>query len=62
MMSTDGIVRPMVASTEPKKMLTARCISLASAALTAPIDSGVATSSAIRMPPSGGGAPSVSRR
>ena len=45
----------MVASTEPRQMLTARCIWLARAALTAPIDSGVATSSAMRMPPSGGG-------
>lgn len=45
--SIAGTVSPIVDNTDPRKMLTERCIWFASAARVAPIASGVATSTAI---------------
>ena len=54
--STAGMVRPMVASTEPSEMLTARCKRLRSVACNAPIASGASTSTATMTPTSACGA------
>ena len=56
MASMAGTVRPMVDSTEPRKMLIERCSWFAAAAFTAPMPSGVATSSAMTTPPRAAGA------
>ena len=48
--SIAGTVSPIVDNTDPRKMLTERCIWFASAARVAPIASGVATSTAITTP------------
>ena len=57
MVNTAGIVKPMVDSAVPSKMLTARCIWLASAARTALMDSGERMTAATSKPPNACGAP-----
>ena len=55
-MSTAGMVRPIVASTEPSAILTARCRRFRKAACKAPIASGASTSTATMTPASAAGA------
>ena len=54
--STAGMVKPMVASTEPSEILTARCRRFRKAACNAPIASGASTSTATMTPTSACGA------
>ena len=56
MASTAGIVRLMLASTEPSSRFTERCSWFASAARAALSDSGASTSTETRKPPSAAGA------